>query len=246
MTGVTSLRQEWVFDHHETRFKNVIMLGVQHNYEELKHVPKTRGGIDVTRQYCRAAAAAKKVAGWLREQGWDTDIAAHRRRGGHVLGLCGGYQMLGRTIADPDGVDGPPGTVPGLGLLDVETVMGGSKQLARRTAAARPGGEAVHGYEIHMGRTEGPDCDRAWLDIGGRPEGAASRDGLVRGSYLHGVFAADEFRAGFLARLGVASDLGYEADVESTLDRLADHLERHMNIDLLLGLAAEPVFQSSS
>ena len=73
MTGVTSLRQEWVFDHHETRFKNVIMLGVQHNYEELKHVPKTRGGIDVTRQYCRAAAATKKVAGWLREQGWDAD-----------------------------------------------------------------------------------------------------------------------------------------------------------------------------
>lgn len=73
MTGVTNLRPEWVFDHHQTEFGTVVMLGVQHSHDELKHVPELRGGIEVTRQYCRAAQAAKTVAGWLREQGWDAE-----------------------------------------------------------------------------------------------------------------------------------------------------------------------------
>lgn len=177
---------------------------------------------------------------FFRRQGWDIDLYAHVRRGGHVLGLCGGYQMLGKTISDPDGVDGRPGTVEGLGLLDVETTMAGDKQVRLRTAKALPGGEPVSGYEIHMGRTDGPDCARAWLAVDGRPEGAANTSGRVRGSYLHGIFSSDAFRASYLAQFGIKSGLTYEVSVEATLDALADHLERHMNLDLLLSLADRP------
>ncbi|WP_170400109.1 cobyric acid synthase [Ruegeria arenilitoris] len=177
---------------------------------------------------------------YFRAQGWDIDLYAHVRRGGHVLGLCGGYQMLGKTIADPDGVDGRPGTVEGLGLLDVTTTMAGEKQVTLRTARTVPESEPVTGYEIHMGRTEGPDCDRAWLEIENRPEGAADQTSRIRGSYLHGIFSSDTFRARYLEQLGATSDLSYEDGVEETLDALADHLERHMDLDLLLDLARPP------
>ncbi|TDK49710.1 cobyric acid synthase [Antarcticimicrobium luteum] len=175
---------------------------------------------------------------FLRAQGWDIDIHAHLRRGGHVLGLCGGYQMLGRRISDPEGVEGAPGAEPGLGLLDVETVMLGDKQVRLRQATALPGGAPVSGYEIHMGRTEGPDRARGWLSVDGRTEGAASPDGRVRGSYLHGIFSSDTFRTGFLAGLGHRSEHAYEAGVEATLDALADHLETYMDVEALLWLAA--------
>jgi len=177
---------------------------------------------------------------YLRAQGWDIDIHAHHRRGGHVLGLCGGYQMLGRTIDDPEGVDGRSGKVEGLGLLDVHTVMAGDKRVTQSTAQTRDGGLPVTGYEIHMGRTTGADCDRAWLTLEGRLEGASSADGRVRGSYLHGLFTSDAFRAHFLQGLGHSGAIGYDAGVEATLDALADHLERYMDVDQLLALA-EPV-----
>ncbi|MCG7518971.1 cobyric acid synthase [Ruegeria sp. Ofav3-42] len=177
---------------------------------------------------------------YFRAQGWDVDLYAHVRRGGHVLGLCGGYQMLGRTIADPDGVDGRPGTVEGLGLLDVETIMAGKKQVTLTSARALEGGEPVSGYEIHMGRTEGLDCARAWLEVDGRPEGAANASGRIRGSYLHGIFTSDAFRASYLSQLGVVSDLAYDDGVEDTLDALADHLEKNMDLDRLLALAETP------
>jgi adenosylcobyric acid synthase len=178
--------------------------------------------------------------GYLRRQGWDIDILAHYRRGGHVLGLCGGYQMLGKTIDDPEGVDGRPGKVEGLGLLDVHTVMANDKRVTLTEAVTRDSGLPVSGYEIHMGRTEGPDCARAWLTIGERPEGAASADGRVKGSYLHGLFSSDRFRASVLESLGYASQPGYDDGVEATLDALADHLERYMDLDQLLTLA-QPV-----
>ncbi|WP_037255361.1 cobyric acid synthase [Roseobacter sp. SK209-2-6] len=181
---------------------------------------------------------------YLRAQGWDIDILAHHRRGGHVLGLCGGYQMLGKTIDDPDGVDGRPGKVEGLGLLDIHTVMSGEKRVSLTEAISRDGNLPVSGYEIHMGRSSGPDCDRAWLRVGDRFEGAASRDGRVRGSYLHGLFSSDAFRASFLSGLGYESTVGYEDGVEETLDHLADHLERHMDLDHLLELA-QPVPQGN-
>ena len=175
---------------------------------------------------------------YLRAQGWDIDIRAHVRRGGRVLGLCGGYQMLGRTIADPDGVEGRAGMVDGLALLDVETTLGGDKTTVAVSGRDVATGEAVSGYEIHLGRTSGPDCSRPFLDLGGRPDGARSADQLVAGTYVHGIFAADGFRRAYLAGLGApASEVAYEAGVEATLDALAEHLERHVDIDAVLRIA---------
>lgn len=177
---------------------------------------------------------------YFRAQGWDIDLYAHVRRGGHVVGLCGGYQMLGKTIADPEGIEGFTGEVEGLGLLDVHTTMVGQKKVTQTQATDIHTGLPVYGYEIHIGRTEGPDCDRPWLRVGDRAEGAISPSGRVRGSYLHGTFASDSYRAAFLQDLGHSSDLSYEDSVEDTLDQLADHLERHMDLELLLDLSRAP------
>ncbi len=171
---------------------------------------------------------------FLRAQGWDIDLAGHLRRGGHVLGICGGYQMLGRRIHDPQGHDGSPGSDPGLGLLDVETRMAPDKRLTRIAGQAL--GQPVEGYEIHMGRTQGPDCARPFAHIP-EPDGATSADGRVTGSYLHGLFGSDGFRAAWLRHFGAASALDYGAGVEAVLDRLAAHLETHLDLDRLFALA---------
>lgn len=174
----------------------------------------------------------------FRAQGWDIDLAAHLRRGGHVLGLCGGYQMLGRRIEDPEGIEGPPGGAEGLGLLDVTTVMRPAKHLTLSDGRHPASGAPVSGYEIHIGETEGPDRARGWLEVGGRPEGAASADGKVRGSYLHGVFGSDLFRAAYLAEIGGRSEMvGYDDGIEHVLDRLSDHLEHNLDLDAFLALA---------
>jgi len=175
----------------------------------------------------------------LRAEGWDIDLAAHRRRGGRVLGLCGGYQMLGRAIADPQGIEGPAGEVAGLGLLDVRTLLTHEKRLTHAEGTLAPGGAAFSGYEMHMGRTEGPDAERPFLHLAdGRADGAWSADGLVAGSYVHGLFAADTARPALLGWLGgAAGGIGYEAQVEAALDALAAHLEAHVAIDALLALA---------
>src|SRR5207302_5186189 len=131
---------------------------------------------------------------FLRAQGWDIDLLAHHRRGGHVLGLCGGYQMLGRSVADPDGIEGPAGETLGLGLLDVTTMMSAQKTLTRVSAVHAATDQPIQAYEIHIGRTDGPDRDRPFARLGGAPEGASSSDGRVQGSYLHGLFTSDDFR----------------------------------------------------
>jgi len=174
---------------------------------------------------------------FLRDQGWDIDLAAHHRRGGHVLGICGGFQMLGRSVADPDGIEGAAGETAGLGLLDVDTVMTGDKRLTRVRAQHAATALPFAGYEIHIGRTTGADCARPFAFVDDRPEGACSADGRVMGSYLHGMFTDDAFRAGFLKRFGVASSQAYDATVDATLDALADHLETHLDVEGLLSLA---------
>jgi CobQ-like glutamine amidotransferase family enzyme len=175
---------------------------------------------------------------FLRAQGWDIDIAAALRRGARVLGLCGGYQMLGQTIADPDGTEGTAGIMPGLGLLAVDTVMHPDKRVTLTDARHAASGEPLRGYEIHIGRTTGPDCARPLFDIDGVAEGATRADGRVMGSYLHGMFAADGFRRAFLAGLGAAPGTqSHDATVEATLDALADHLERCVDCDGLLAVA---------
>ncbi len=183
---------------------------------------------------------------FLRTQGWDVDLAAHVRRGGRVLGLCGGYQMLGRTISDPEGVESPAGTVPGLGLLEVETVLTGDKVMRPVKGTHCATGTPIAGYEIHLGRTEGPDCARPVLEIAGRPDGASSADGRIAGTYVHGLFTVDAFRRAYLAGFGVASTLSYGGEVERALDALADYLERHLDLDRILAIAGTRQIERSA
>ena len=174
---------------------------------------------------------------FLRSEGWDHDIIAHARSGGRVIGLCGGYQMLGRRVRDPDGVDGPAGEAQGLGLLDVETVMRGEKSVHPVAGACARSGAPLSGYEIHMGATTGPDTARPFAHLaGGGPDGAVSTDGRVEGSYVHGLFAGDEFRGRWLegVRGGASSAFAYEPAIEQALDDLADGLEAALDIDALL------------
>jgi len=171
----------------------------------------------------------------LRREGWDIDLAAHLRRGGHVLGLCGGFQMLGRSVADPLGVEGPPGRVDGLGYLPVDTVLTGDKRLSPVTGEAA--GAPFTGYEMHMGETSRAATPFARF-ADGRADGAVSADGRVGGCYVHGLFADDRQRAALLARFGAASDgRSYEADQEAALDAVAAHMAAHLDLDRLLSLA---------
>jgi len=175
----------------------------------------------------------------FRAQGWDIDLAAHIRRGGWVLGICGGLQMLGRRLADPAGIEGPPGTAEGLGYLDIETRLGDRKTLVESEGHACGTGRAVRGYEMHVGETLGPGLARPMLTLAGQAHGAVSPDGRVMGCYLHGLFAADAFRHGFLQQIRqrASSGLAFEVEVEAALDALAAHLERHLDLDRILSIA---------
>jgi adenosylcobyric acid synthase len=182
--------------------------------------------------------------GVLRGEGWDIDILAHRRHGGHILGLCGGYQMLGRTIADPLGIEGRAEKVAGLGLLEVDTVLGGEKQLGHAAGIDIASGLPVAGYEIHLGNTNGPGAVRPMLCLTSGSDGAVSADGRVAGCYLHGLFTRDGFRRAFLARLGAETGaVAYEQLVETILDALADHLEQHLDLARLLAAARPPLLR---
>ena len=175
---------------------------------------------------------------YLRKQGWDIDLYAHHRRGGRILGICGGYQMLGQIVSDPDGIEGPPGESPGLGLLNITTTMTSDKRLTRTSATHATSGLPISAYEIHIGHSTGPDRTRPFARVGGQPEGAISPDGLTTGSYLHGMFAGDAFRAAFLTSLGVTpSGRNYVADVDAVLTELAAHIEAHLDVPGLLALA---------
>ncbi|HRO48654.1 MAG TPA: cobyric acid synthase [Hyphomicrobium sp.] len=175
----------------------------------------------------------------LRATGWDIDLAAHVRRGGHVLGVCGGYQMLGTRIADPDGLEGVLGEVAGLGLLDVETVLAGAKTLTQVEGVSCMSEVAVKGYEMHVGRTTGAGLQSPMIRFrDGRADGAVSAMGRIGGCYLHGLFSSDAYRAELLRALGAeGSQLNYESDVDATLDALAAHIEAHVDCDRILALA---------
>ncbi|MHC8507790.1 MAG: cobyric acid synthase [Rhodospirillales bacterium] len=192
---------------------------------------------------------------FIRAEGWDADIRALARAGAVIAGVCAGYQMLGRAVADPGGAEGPPGETPGLGLLDVTTVLGGAKTLVETRGQDARTGAPVRGYEIHIGETSGPDTLRPWLKLEsaggggwggsggtGGAGGATSADGLVAGCYVHGLFASDDFRRAFLTRVrkGAFAADAWEARVESALDALAEHLETHVQVDRLLEIARPP------
>jgi adenosylcobyric acid synthase len=175
----------------------------------------------------------------IRREGWDIDILAHHRRRGMVLGLCGGYQMLGRRIADPDGIEGPPADVAGLGLLDVETVLGGDKAL--RHAAGEALGAPCTGYEMHLGTTTGADTARALVHLDdGRSDGAINPDGRVMGTYLHGLLADARQRTAWVERLGGSGGgIDYRASIDIALDGIAAELERHVDIDAIVALSVQ-------
>lgn len=174
----------------------------------------------------------------FRENGWERDLAAHRRRGGHVVGICGGYQMLGQIVRDPDGIEGSIKEARGLGLLDVETVMEPEKTVRNVEARSVRYGEPLSGYEIHLGRTTGADCARPTVVINGVEDGATSADGKVFGTYMHGLFGADGFRGRFLESFGIrGGGIDYRAEVEHALDEIAEHLERHLDCDAIFAAA---------
>ena len=173
----------------------------------------------------------------LKNSGLDIDIKAHLRRGGYVLGLCGGYQMLGKTVADPHGIEGALQSAEGLGLLDIETVLTDDKRLVSVTGQSFDG-ISFSGYEMHVGVSKGQDTARAFATIGNHTDGAISASGRVLGTYVHGLFADDDQRSAWLERLGgQSSTLDYEEQVDAVLDRLAEHLERHLDLDALIAIA---------
>ncbi|NSX86849.1 cobyric acid synthase [Agrobacterium tumefaciens] len=173
----------------------------------------------------------------LKNTGLDIDIKAHVRRGGHVLGLCGGYQMLGKTVADPEGIEGPPATVDGLGLLDVDTVLTGDKRLVSVTGKSFDGID-LSGYEMHVGETASGTDSLPFSKIDGHEDGAVSSDGRIFGTYIHGLFSDDRQRGAWLERLGGQNtELNYDAQVDAVLDRLAAHMEQHLDLDRLLAIA---------
>ena len=179
----------------------------------------------------------------LRTAGWDIDLAAHVRRGGHLLGICGGYQMMGREIADPHGIEGKPEAAPGLGLLDVETELSGGKVLLEVQGVA--GEDPINGYEMHVGRTTGKGCQSPMIRFAdGRIDGAVDASGRNAGCYVHGLFANDAYRAALLKQIGArTSALDYEHEIEQTLDALAEHLERYLDCDRILECAKEPALR---
>ena len=173
----------------------------------------------------------------LKNTGLDIDIKAHVRRGGHVLGLCGGYQMLGKTVADPEGIEGPPATVDGLGLLDVDTVLTGDKRLVSVTGKSFDGID-LSGYEMHVGETTSGTDSLPFSKIDGHEDGAVSPDGRIFGTYIHGLFSDDRQRSAWLERLGGQNtELNYDGQVDAVLDRLAAHMEQHLDLDRLLAIA---------
>jgi adenosylcobyric acid synthase len=184
----------------------------------------------------------------VRRAGWDVDLAAHARRGGRILGICGGFQMLGTRIADPEGIEGPPSEVQGLGLLHAETRLTGDKVLVETAGESIAGAVPFRGYEMHVGRTRGPALSRPVLRLkDGRTDGAADPSGRIAGVYVHGLFADDRQRAHWLALLGAdPSGLAYEGEVEAVLDALAAHLAAHIDCGRLLELARVPTLSRMS
>ncbi len=162
----------------------------------------------------------------FRALGWDREVLNHVERGGHVVGICGGYQMLGRVVRDPEGVEGLETEAQGLGLLDVETVLIPQKTVCNRMARDAQTGVALDGYEIHMGRTHGPACDNPMIHLDGTPDGAVSANSHVQGCYLHGLFTTDRWRVSFLRSMGInAPDFDYRQTVQAALDEVANQLE---------------------
>ncbi len=175
----------------------------------------------------------------FRENGWHKDLANHISKGGKVIGICGGYQMLGSVVRDPQGIEGNVCEVEGLGHLNVETELAPQKTVQNSSGTYLAENIAVQGYEIHLGETRGPDCQKPMLKINGRFDGAVSQNGQIMGCYLHGLFSSDEFRRDLLNSINAdTSELAHSAIIDKALDNLADALEHHLDVDGLFKVAA--------
>jgi adenosylcobyric acid synthase len=162
----------------------------------------------------------------FRTAGWDVDLSDHVRRGGRVIGICGGYQMLGLKVEDPGGMEGNARQAEGLGMLSVVTVMDAEKTVRNSTATTVEHGDALSGYQIHLGVTRGEDCGRPFALVDGRPDGAISGNGRVVGTYLHGLFSSDAYRSRLLQSFGLVGERrDYRAGVDIALDEIAAELE---------------------
>lgn len=179
---------------------------------------------------------------FLRAQGWDHDIMTHARHRGQVLGVCGGFQMLGRRVHDASGIDGPSGSVNGLGLLELETTMLGYKTVRVARGRCALSGEPVSGYEIHTGQSHGRALSRPMFRLTTGADGARAEGGRIEGTYLHGLFANDAYRRVWLERIRAhtASELDYESRVEHALDELADSLARAVDVKAVFAAARRP------
>ncbi len=170
---------------------------------------------------------------WLRQQGWEEHITRHLRYGGRLVGICGGFQMLGTAIHDPEGIEGEAGSTPGLDLLAMETTLARDKCLRRAGGRLVLDGAAVKGYEIHMGQSRGPALERPALELEHGPDGALSTDGRILGTYLHGLFDHPEACATLLAWAGLADPEPFDAEAvrEREIDRLADAFAAHVRME---------------
>lgn len=173
----------------------------------------------------------------LKAQGWDCDLAAHVRRGGRVIGICGGYQMLGRRVRDPLGIEGAVTDIEGLGLLDVETTMAPEKTVRNSSAHSAEYEVPLSGYQIHLGITRGADCERPAAIVDGLADGAVSPDGRIMGTYLHGLFGSDAYRSRLLQSFGLSGEsANYRESIDRALDEVASSLEDHLDPRWLAGL----------
>jgi adenosylcobyric acid synthase len=175
----------------------------------------------------------------MRAQGWDIDLIAHVRQGGRVLGICGGYQMLGYQVSDPEGIEGPAQSVPGLGLLDATTLMSARKTLRAVSGVILPGRDSFSGYEMHVGSTVGGALRRPLLELAdGNVDGAITEDGRIAGCYVHGLFSTTAARSALVASLGAQpARADHAVRVERALDEIADALDRCLNIRMLMAIA---------
>ncbi len=175
----------------------------------------------------------------LRAQGWEEAIRRHLRYGGKLIGLCGGYQMLGQSVADPHGIEGEPGTSAGLGWLEIDTVLETEKQLRRVTGRLCLDDALLEGYEIHAGVTRGAGLSRPAALLEGGPDGAISADGQVLGTYVHGLFDRPEACAALLSWAGLKSEQSAPDMAwlrEQGIERLADTVEEHLDMERIMAI----------
>ena len=178
--------------------------------------------------------------GWIKEQGWAEAIQRHLRYGGKLIGICGGYQMLGKQIHDPHGIEGEPGSGGGLGWLDLETTLEPEKQLCNVEGVLTLDGAAVHGYEIHAGVSHGPARSNPAVRFSEGADGAMSEDGQILGTYLHGLFESQPACDALLAWAGLTEPdtPDYHNLREEGIDRLADAVEAHLDMAALWEILA--------